>query len=578
MARPIARPGVGQAVTLPGEASSRLSLASVNDRTSTCPSSTPTRGIITIAQLPVLNIWIFIFVNSRSRFSSRRSQTWPTKVFGSACTMSAPTSSSFSSSLLSAHCSLAELNAPEDVITCRKKSIASVAMRAILARVAPAQDSTGFLPNCIPMNEVGFATVSSGFMVGGLIGALGGGPFSSRRGRRLAMQATAVFYISGAAVETLAGSVPLLVIGRLIAGVGAGASTVIVPLYISEIAPPKERGLFGAMTQVSINVGILSSQTLGYFLSHGSSWRWILATGFFIAVAQGLGLFLVPESPAWLAAHGGSAKARVTLQRIRGKNFDITEETQHWDHSTSDDEGVSEEQRLLASSDSVPTAKHQEHLGFFQVVQDPRTRPAIIAVVGVMFAQQFCGINSIIMYSVSLLANLLPVSSALLTILISLVNLITTIACSPLPDRLGRKTCLLISIIGQGSSALALAFSIVFGIKILSAITVLFFVGFFAVGLGPVPFILASELVGQEAVGATQSWCLAANYVATFLVAQFFPIINKALNSALGGNGWVYFVFAILAGLCALFVAWNVPETKGKNNADEVWGRSRHVD
>ena len=415
-------------------------------------------------------------------------------------------------------------------------------------------------------------------MVGGLVGALGGGPLSSRRGRLLAMQCTAVFYIVGAAIETIAGSVPLLVLGRLIAGVGAGASTVIVPLYISEIAPPKERGLFGAMTQVSINVGILSSQTLGYFLSHGSSWRWILATGFLIAVAQGLGLFLVPESPAWLAAHGGSAKARVTLQRIRGKNFDITEETQHWEHSASDDEDVSEEQRLLASSDTAPAAKHQEHLGFFEVVKDARYRPAIIAVVGVMFAQQFCGINSIIMYSVSLLANLLPVSSALLTILISLVNLVTTIACSPLPDRLGRKTCLLISIIGQGSSALALAFSIVFGIKILSAITVLFFVGFFAVGLGPVPFILASELVGQEAVGATQSWCLAANYVATFLVAQFFPIINKALNTALGGNGWVYFVFAILAGLCALFVAWNVPETKGKNNADEVWGRSRHVD
>lgn len=446
-------------------------------------------------------------------------------------------------------------------------------------RDAPAQDPTGFLPDCIPMKEAAFATVSAAFTVGGLLGALGGGPLSSRRGRHPAMQATAVFYTCGAAIETIAGSVPLLVFGRFVAGVGAGASTVIVPLYISEISPPKERGLFGAMTQVSINVGILSTQTLGYFLSHGSSWRLILATGLFIAVTQGCGLFLIPESPAWLAAHGGSSQARVTLQRIRGKNFDITEETQSWDRLTDEDESASEEQRLLGPSE--PTAaqgKHAEHLGFLDVVKDPQYRPAITAVVGIMVAQQFCGINSIIMYSVSLLKDLLPVSSALLTILISVVNLITTIACSPLPDRLGRKTCLLISIIGQGTSALALALSIIFGIKILSAITVLFFVGFFAVGLGPVPFILASELVGQEAVGATQSWCLAANYVATFIVAQFFPIINKALNNALGGNGWVYFVFAALAGLCALFVAWKVPETKGKNNADEVWGRSRHVE
>src|SRR5690606_30972874 len=96
------------------------------------------------------------------------------------------------------------------------------------------------------------------------------------------------------------------------------------------------------------------------------------------------------------------------------------------------------------------------HLGFVDVVKDARYRPAIIAVVGVMFAQQFCGINSIIMYSVSLLADLLPMSSALLTILISAVNLITTVACSPLPDRLGRKTCLLMSIVGQGSSSLVL--------------------------------------------------------------------------------------------------------------------------
>jgi MFS family permease len=195
-----------------------------------------------------------------------------------------------------------------------------------------------------------------------------------------------------------------------------------------------------------------------------------------------------------------------------------------------------------------------------------------------MFSQQFCGINSIIMYSVSLLANLLPISSALLTIIISVANLLTTIACSPLPDRLGRKTCLLISIIGQGTSSLALAISILTGVKILSAVAVIFFVGFFAVGLGPVPFMMASEMVGQEAVGATQSWCLAANYVATFIVAQFFPIVNKALNNALGGSGWVYFIFSALAACSAIFVAWRVPETKGKKDVDEVWGRARRVD
>lgn len=89
---------------------------------------------------------------------------------------------------------------------------------------------------------------------------------------------------------------------------------------------------------------------------------------------------------------------------------------------------------------------------------------------------------------------------------------------------------------------------------------------------------MASELVGQEAVGATQSWCLAANYIATFLVAQFFPLLNLWLNEWLGGKGWVYFIFAGLAALSWGFVAWRVPETRGKRDADEVWGRVRRVD
>ncbi|KAL6857423.1 Bifunctional purine biosynthesis protein PurH [Amphichorda felina] len=470
---------------------------------------------------------------------------------------------------------MAELNAPQDVITCRKDSIWTRWVTS--SRRDSSAASTPSIPRCIPMNEAAFATISSMFTVGGLIGALCAGPFSSRRGRLPAMRSTAMLYIVGSLVETLSGAVAVMSIGRLVSGLAAGASTVIVPLYISEVAPPNERGLFGVMTQVSINVGILSAQTLGYFLSYGGAWRWILGIGVCIGTAQALGSLIIPESPAWLAANGHVTTAKRVLQKIRGKGFDIMEEVRDWDES---DNEPGEEESLLAQTDGAPPTPPAEpsqpvHLGFVEVVQDPRCRPAIVAVVGIMFAQQLCGINSIIMYSVSLLADLLPMSSALLTILISAVNLVTTIACSPLPDRLGRKTCLLLSIVGQGSSSLVLAFSIVYGVKILSAFAVLFFVGFFAVGLGPVPFMMASELVGQEAVGATQSWCLGANYIATFLVAQFFPIINKALNNALGGHGWVYFIFAALAAGSAVFVSWKVPETKGKQDADEVWGRAR---
>ncbi|KAG5986683.1 hypothetical protein E4U54_005296 [Claviceps lovelessii] len=490
---------------------------------------------------------------------------------------------------------LAELNAPQSVITCHKTSILNAVRSAAwfskaVTRSDQGKHAThhGFFQECIPMTEAAFATVSSMFTVGGLVGALAAGPLASGKGRLSAMAYTSLLFGIGAATETLSNTVLILCLGRLLTGIGAGASTVIVPLYISEISPPAERGFFGSMTQVSINVGILLTQTLGYFLSHGHAWRFIFIVGTCVAVAQHLGLYLVPESPAWLAAHGDPGRAKRILQRIRGSGCDVHGETRHWDllsgpPSTQDAED--EQQRLLARTDgAAPTsspatpAATARHMGFLEVIKDARTRPAIVAVVGIMITQQFCGINSIVMYSVSLLANLLPVPSALLTIIISGVNLVMTIACTPLPDRLGRKTCLLISIFGQGSSSLALALSIIYGAKVVSAVAVLFFVAFFAVGLGPVPFIMASELVGQEAVGATQSWCLAANYIATFIVAQFFPLVNTALNEVLGKAGWVYFLFAGLAVLGGIFVSAKVPETKGKSDADEVWGRTRRLD
>jgi MFS family permease len=167
-----------------------------------------------------------------------------------------------------------------------------------------------------------------------------------------------------------------------------------------------------------------------------------------------------------------------------------------------------------------------------------------------MAAQQFCGINSIIVYGVSLLSTLLTTSSKLLNVIVAIVNLVVTIAFSPLIDRLGRKTCLIASVTGMGLSSLLLAIGIAKGVNILSATMVLTFVGFFGLGLGPIPFILSSELVGPEAVGVTQSLALAASWISTFVVTQFFPLVNEKL-----GKGKVYYIFFAFAMGTALFVS-----------------------
>jgi MFS family permease len=207
------------------------------------------------------------------------------------------------------------------------------------------------------MTEAEFAALSSMFVLGGFLGAITAGPISTSYGRLLAMRITSVFFVLGSGLETLAGTVPIMSIGRFLAGVGAGASTVIVPLYISEVAPPKERGIFGSLTQVTINSGILITQTMGYFLSRGLLWRIILGVGACIGLVQGIGLCFVPESPAWLAAHKSPAAAIRTLQRIRGKGYSIEEEIEGW----GGDKGIAEEERLLNSADGdvTPTPRRQ---------------------------------------------------------------------------------------------------------------------------------------------------------------------------------------------------------------------------
>lgn len=429
------------------------------------------------------------------------------------------------------------------------------------------------------MTTFQFSVISSMFTVGGLAGAMIAGPTSARYGRLNIMRYTTLAFTFGPVAEACANSVSIMAVGRFVSGLGAGAAVVVVPLYLSEIAPPGRKGFFGAFTQVMVNFGILIAQVLGLFLSRGQLWRVILGVGGVIGLSQLSGLFFAVESPKWAADHGQATRARLSLQRIRGRAYNIQEEVETWAVETTSQQHE-EEQSLLNDGSSATSSVRsdqggmkrnfkRETIGIFGVLIHPHYNRAILAVMVIMVAQQFCGINSIVMYGVSVLSDLLEQSAALINVFVALVNFIVTIACAPLADRLGRKPCLLISIAGMGSSSLLFGIAVMKHVPTLAAITVITFVGSFGVGLGPVPFILSSELVGPEASGATQSWALAANWIATFVIAQFFPVLNEAL-----GKGRVYFIFAALAAVFFTFVLFRVPETKGKKDADEVWDRN----
>ncbi|KAI4184159.1 MAG: hypothetical protein L6R41_004950 [Letrouitia leprolyta] len=454
---------------------------------------------------------------------------------------------------------LAELNAPQDVLTCKKKSIQQSAL-------------PNSLPQCIPMTIAQFSVVTSIFTLGGLLGALGAGPSCNRYGRLQTMRLTTISFVLGSALETFAPNIGLMCFGRLVSGLGCGAAIVVVPIYIAEVAPPKQKGLFGAFTQVSICLGILVTQLLGYFMSKGNLWRIILAIAGAIGVLHFAGLFLVPESPKWLAENRSPQRARHILRRIRGHKADVDAEVKAWNIDATDSDITEEESLLSAPPGSHPGSNPkaaQSTISLWGALVHPAYRPAIIAVIAVMFTQQLTGINSIVMYSVSLLSALLPTKAALLIVFVSALNVIMTVLGAPLSDKIGRKTCILLSIAGMGTCSVLLALGLLFGVQILAALATLLFVASFAIGLGPVPFILANELVGPEAVGATQSCGLAANWIATFLVSQFFPILDEAL----GKHGKIYFVFAGFAAVLGSFIAYWVPETKGKSGIEEVWGK-----
>lgn len=190
------------------------------------------------------------------------------------------------------------------------------------------------------MTATEWGVVGSMYTLGGLLGALSAAPLAGKYGRLRAMQTTTLFFALGPVFEALSPTMGVMAFGRVLSGVGAGASVVIVPLYISEISPPADKGFFGAFTQIMCNVGILIAQLLGYFLSHDSHWRIILAIGGLIGVVQAGGLFLSVESPKYLAEQGNVSLAKKTLRKIRADEADIEDEMRQWGAGSGDVNGT----------------------------------------------------------------------------------------------------------------------------------------------------------------------------------------------------------------------------------------------
>lgn len=408
----------------------------------------------------------------------------------------------------------------------------------------PSADETGSpMSGCIPLAVWQYGLVTSIFAIGGLFGALASAPLGNRYGRKKTLLLNTTGFILGGLLKALSSGATTLALGRFISGLSAGAAAVVVPLYVNEIAPPEQRGQFGAVTQVSINLGIVTTQVLGLFMSRLFWWRIILFVGAGIGTLQAVLLLKCPESPKYLISIGDKAGAREAAARLRGEN--------HNGMGRIEDE-IREEEEEPLHSDTTPLSPTNEEptkvtMGTFLTA--PAHRKSALIVCGLMLAQQLSGINAVIFHGVSVLSKLLPNWAGALNVLISASNLFITIAASTLFDKVSHKTLLLVSMLGMAASSFAFAIGLNWSIAALSAVGCFMFVSCFSIGLGPLPWMVAGRVVRYEAQDAAQASGLVVNWMGTFLVTFVVPLVPKV---------FAFTAFGVIGTLSALLVSWGV--------------------
>lgn len=469
---------------------------------------------------------------------------------------------------------MSELNSPESIISCRATKPGSVPYEQSFF------GARGFV-RCIPLSAEQVGLVTSIFSIGGLIGSFYVGSVCDKLGRKKTCLLHCLIYFVGSTLNGLSNNYISLLLGRFIAGLGAGAALVVTPLFINEISPVANKGLLGAMNQFSVNVGILFTQLLALSWTNNNDWRYLLLMGGLIAIINFIvvGLY-VEESPMWLFNNGYAGDSFTILHKLRGGQYsDSRAEVNSWGASSVDD-SLSEGDHLLAEN------SHNNDLEASNPRPDGSASPSAITLemylkssefnnskivaTGILILQQFCGINSIIFYGVSVLISIFPNYAILLNFMISIVNVVVTFASATFVDKLGRKPLLLSSVLVMGFLTFLIGIGIIFTSSVFSIVGTFTYITFFAVGLGPIPFLLVSEVTQPKAKALAQSWGTTMNWLATFIVGLLFPILK---NSKLGGG--VYFIFTIMCGFTYWFIKTKIPETRGLSSYEEVWGLVR---
>jgi len=399
----------------------------------------------------------------------------------------------------------------------------------------------GYFKDHFAINALQEGWAVSSALIGCIVGAAVAGTISDRIGRKRLLIISAILFAISAIGSALPRSVNEFMIARFIGGIGVGSAAMLSPLYISEISPARIRGSLVSLNQMAIVTGMLLAYFINWLLAGTgpANWRWMFGSETIPAFLFLIFMFIVPESPRWLVKQSRTEEALEILTKINGTGKAKNE--------------IKDIKETLA-----------QETGSVKQLFQPGLRIALVIGIVLAILQQITGINGVLYYAPRIFESVgLERSSAILqSVIIGFVNMLLTLVAILVVDKLGRKPLLLIASAGMGISfvltAIAFEFQFFSGTWIL--IFILLYIGFFALAMGPVIWVVLSEIFPTRIRGRAMSIATVFLWIACFVVSLTFPVLADKFSEALN-----FIIYAFMCLVTFIFVWFVLPETKGKS-------------
>ncbi len=395
------------------------------------------------------------------------------------------------------------------------------------------------------ITSVGEGLVTAAVPLGAVFGAVLAAARADQWGRRTILLWCSVLFGIGALVSGLAQGQTGLIVARLMLGVAVGASALAAPMFLAELAPAHRRGAVVSAFQLMITVGILFSYIIDLVLEPLGAWRWMLALGVVPALITLIGLRSVPESPRWLVMRGRVQDATQVVAQIQP-------------HLS--------QQKLtgvITEIDAAHTRAKEHPTSWSMFLAGNLRRVTSFAIIAFVL-QQISGINAVIYYAPTILRHAGFDGSATqlwATVGIGVVNVLMTVVAMLVVDRLGRRWLFILGFLGTAASLATIAYAMHGqgdGMAQLALYGLFAYIAFFAVSLGPLPWLYMSELFPLALRSKGMALASVANWSFNFIVVFLFPILVSAAGPAV-----TFALFCIACVIGAVFAFLRAPETKG---------------